>query len=259
MRRRIIEDKYSVPARLAGRLAVLAAAVAAIGIVAARKGLEPQSALAVLGGAIVLASIAVLSALVAFVAIWRSGRKGAGQALAGLVLALALLAYPAALAERMSRLPPLDDVSTDVVDPPAFSLARRALAAREGSTPRSVASSLREAQARAYPKILPILIDLDGPDAFAAVGKAITAAGWRIVASEPPGGRKGQGHIDAIATSLVLGLPYDITVRLRPLVGQTRIDLRSVARAHAYDLADNPRNIERFEKALEAEIDPSRN
>jgi hypothetical protein len=258
MRRLIIEEKYSVAALLARRLAFFAAAVALIGVLAARKGLDPQSALAVLGGAIVFAAGAVLCALVAFVMIWHNGRKGAGQALVGLVLALFLLAYPAALAERASRLPPFDDISTDVIDPPAFSLTHQALAARDGITPGSVPPSLREAQLRAYPKILPILIDLDGAEAFAAVEKAIRSAGWRIVSAQPPGGRKGQGHIDAIATSIFLAFPYDVTVRLRPLVGQTRIDLRSVARVHAYDLADNPRNIEKFEKALEAEIDRSK-
>lgn len=258
MRRLIIEDKYSAVALLSRRLAFLAVAVALIGIVAARRGLEPHSALAILGGAIVLALGAAACAIMAFALIWFSGRKGAGQALAGLLLATVLLAYPATLAERMSRLPPLDDISTDTSDPPAFSLTRQALAARDGETPASVPASLRETQARAYPKILPILIDLDGADAFSAVEKAITAAGWRIVATQPIGGRKGQGHIDAIASSLFLGFPYDVTVRLRPLVGQTRIDLRSVARVHTYDLADNPRNIEKFEKALEAEIDRSK-
>jgi hypothetical protein len=210
--------------------------------------------LAVLGAAIVLACGAVVLALVAFVIVWRSGRKGAGQALAGLFVALALLAYPAALVERASQLPPLFDVSTDVSDPPAFSLTRQAIAARDGITPRSVPSKLREAQLEAYPKILPILIALDGPEAFAAVVEAIDAAGWRIVAKVPPGRRSGQGHIDAVARSPFLGFPYDVTVRVRPQVGQTRIDLRSVARIHAYDLADNPRNVEIFEKALEAAI-----
>lgn len=258
MRRLIVEDKYSTSARLGRRLAVLAAAVALVGVVAARRGLDPPSALAILGGAIVLACGAALCALAAFASIWRTGRKGAGQALTGLVLAVALLAYPAVLAEHARRLPPLEDISTDTIDPPAFSLSRQALAAREGTTPASVAASLREAQARAYPKILPILIDLDGPDALSAVRKAITAAGWQIVEIRPPGARSGQGHIDAVARSLVLGFPYDITVRLRPLAGQTRIDLRSVARHGAYDLADNPRHVEAFERALEAEIEQPR-
>jgi hypothetical protein len=255
MRRLIIEDKWSMAALISRRLALFAMAVAVIGIVAARRGLEPQSVLGILAGAIVFACGAVLFALVAFVAIWRSGRRGAGNALAGLVLAIGLLAYPAALAERLSRLPPLGDITTDVADPPAFSLSRQALAARNGTTPASLAPSLREAQARIYPKILPILVDLDGAEAFTAVLKAMTAAGWRIVAAQPPGGRAGQGHIDAIARSLVLGFPYDVTVRLKPLVGQTRIDLRSVARISAYDPADNPRHVEKFEQALEAEID----
>jgi hypothetical protein len=258
MRRLIIEDKYSLAALLGRRLAVFAAAVALLGVIAARQGLEPRAALAILGGAVVFACAAIACAISAFAVIWWSGRRGAGQALAGLVLAIGLLAYPAALAERMSRLPQLDDISTDVVDPPAFSLSRRALDARHGTTPTSVPASLREAQARAYPKILPILIDFDGPDAFAAVRNAIEAAGWTIVVAEPPGGRMGRGHIDAVARSRVLGFPYDITVRLKPLVGQTRIDLRSVARAHAYDLAEIPRLVDTFEKALEAEINRSK-
>jgi plasmid stabilization system protein ParE len=254
MRRLIVEDKYSGAARAALRLAILAAAVAVLGIIASRRGLEPRSTLAVLGGALVLACGAALSAIAAYATIWVTGRKGAGRASAGLLFALAVLAYPAALAERAQRSPPLDDVSTDLTDPPAFSLSRRALEARDRATPESLPASARELQARAYPKILPILIDLDGPEAFAAVEKAIRAAGWRIVETELPGRRSRQGHIDAIAKSFFLGLPYDITVRLRPLVGQTRIDLRSVTRAHAFGLSDNPRNIDVFEKALAAEL-----
>lgn len=258
MQRLSIEDEYCVAALLGRRLAVFATAVALIGIVAARNGLEPQSALAVLASAIVVALGAVLCAFLAFGSIWATGRRGVGQALAGLLLALVLLAYPAALAIHGARLPRIADISTDIGDPPAFSLSQEALAARDGTTPGTVPASLREAQAHAYPKILPILVDLDGPEAFAAVERAVTAAGWRIVARQPPGRRSRHGHIDAIATSLFLGFPYDVTIRLRPLVGQTRIDIRSVARVHAYDLADNPRNIEKFEKALEAEIDRSK-
>ncbi|MGH6835463.1 MAG: DUF1499 domain-containing protein, partial [Methylocella sp.] len=151
--------------------------------------------------------------------------------------------------------PRLADISTDIADPPSYSLSHEALAARGDSTPPSVAIARRKAQIKAYPQIQPILLDLDAREAFDAALAALAANGWKIVEKRPPGGRAGLGHIDAIAASFILGLPSDITVRLRPLAGQTRIDIRSVSRLGPYDFGANPRNIARFEAALEAVVD----
>lgn len=255
MRRLIVEEPYSKAALLSRRLAVFALAVALVGVVAARGGLDPPSALAVLGGAIGIACGAVLSAVLAFVLIWRSGRKGAGQAAAGLFLALLLLAYPTYLAEKAMRLPRLADLTTDIADPPVFSLSRQAQAARGGLTPPSPPQSMRKRQAQAYPRVQPILLDLDAQEAFPAIVKAINASGWRIIEETPPGGRSGFAHIDAIARSVILGFPCDITLRIRPLAGQTRIDIRSVSRFGSFDFGANQHNIETFETALEAEVD----
>lgn len=247
MRRLIIEEPYSKAALLSRRLAVFSLAVALVGILGVWRGLD---LLAVLGGAVVIACIAILCAILAFVMIWRSGRKGAGEAFGGLVLAALLLAYPAYLAQRTLRLPHLSDISTDIADPPAFSLSHEALAARGDVTAPSIPISKRKAQLRAYPHIQPILLDLDAPEAFDAVQKAVTANGWKIVEQKPPGGRVGIGHVDAIATSFIFGFPSDVTLRLRPLAGQTRIDIRSVSRFGSFDFGADPRNIEKFEAAL---------
>ena len=110
MRRLIVEDPYSTSALLSRRLAALALAVALIGVAAARWGIEPSAALAVLSGSIGLAAGAILFALLAFVVIWRTGRQGAGQAAAGLFLALLLLAYPAFLAAKAAHAPRLTDL-----------------------------------------------------------------------------------------------------------------------------------------------------
>jgi uncharacterized protein (DUF1499 family) len=252
MRPVIIEEPYCKAALLSRRLAVFSAAVAVIGILGVARGLD---LVAVLGGAAVIAVLAVLSAILAFVIIWRSGRQGAGQALAGLVLAISLLAYPAYLAQQAVRLPRLADISTDVADPPSFSLSRAALAARGDMTPSSVAIAMRKEQIKAYPQIQPILVDLDAEEAFQATLKAVKANGWKIVEERPPGGRSGLGHIDAIATIFILGFPSDITVRLRPLAGRTRIDVRSVSRFGPYDFGAGPRNIGNFEAALEEAVD----
>lgn len=252
MRRLIIEESMSKAAVLSRQLAVFSLAVAIVGFLAVRRGLD---LLAVLGGALLISVVAILTAILAFVVIWRSGRKGAGQALAGLVLAASLLAYPAYLVQKTMRLPQLPDLSTDLTDPPNFSLSRAALAARGGRTPPSVALVQRKAQLKSYPQIQPILLDLDAPDAYGAALKAVTASGWKIVEQSPPGGRSGLGHIDAIASSFILGFPSDITVRLRPLAGQTRIDIRTVSRFGPYDFGANPHNIANFEAALTAVVD----
>jgi hypothetical protein len=251
MRRLIVEEPYSKAALLSRRLAVFSLAVAVIGNLGVARGVD---LLAVLGGAIAIACGAVLSALLALAIIWRSGRKGAGHALAGLVLATLLLAYPAYLAQQTMHLPRLADISTDIADPPNFSLSHEALAARGDTTPPSVAIARRKAQIKAYPQIQPILLDLDAREAFDAALKALAANGWKIVEQRPPG-RGGLGHIDAIATSFILGFPSDITLRLMPLAGQTRIDIRSVSRFGPYDAGAGPRNIASFEAALEAIVD----
>jgi uncharacterized protein (DUF1499 family) len=255
MRRLIVEDPYSTSALLSRRLAALALAVALIGVAAARWGIEPSAALAVLSGSIGLAAGAILFALLAFVVIWRTGRQGAGQAAAGLFLALLLLAYPAFLAAKAAHAPRLADLSTDIADPPVFSASRIAQAARGGATPRNPPAALRRAQAQAYPKILPILLDLDTDEAFSAVRKAVAASGWRLIEEIPPGGRMGIGHIDAIAHSMILGFPCDIALRIRPLAGQTRVDLRSASRFGPLDFGANQHNIAVFEAALQAQVD----
>jgi uncharacterized protein (DUF1499 family) len=252
MRRLIIEEPYSKAALLSRHLAVFSLTVAIVGIAGVSRGID---LLAVLGGSLLIACAAILAALVAFVAIWRSGRKGAGQAFAGLVLAALLLAYPAYLTGQTMRLPQLPDISTDLADPPNFSLSRAALAARGGTMPTSIAIVRRKAQLKAYPQIQPILLDLDAREAFDAAVKAVTATGWKIVEQRPPGGRSGLGHIDAIATSFILGFPSDVALKLRPLAGQTRIDIRSVSRFWPYDFGANPRHIANFEAALTAIVD----
>jgi uncharacterized protein (DUF1499 family) len=109
----------------------------------------------------------------------------------------------------------------------------------------------RRPQLKVYPQVQPILLDLDGEESFAAVLKAVSANGWRIVEQRAPGGRLGLGHVDAIAKSFILGFPSDITVRLRPLPSQTRIDIRSVSRFGPYDFGAGARNIASFESALD--------
>jgi uncharacterized protein (DUF1499 family) len=98
-----------------------------------------------------------------------------------------------------------------------------------------------------------VLLDLEADDAYKAVLKIAAAKHWQIVEQIPPGGRSGIGHVDAVVRGLVLGLRDDVTIRIRPLAGQTRVDIRSVSRVGRHDFGNNANRIEQFAAALQTE------
>lgn len=256
MRRLILEEPYSQTALWSRRLATFAIAVAGISVVLSRtRAVEITAGLAVFGAAVLIACIAVLFALTAAVIIWRTGRRGGAVAFAGLVLAALLLAYPAWLAVEAVQLPVINDVSTDLVDPPDFSLSARAQAARGFTTPAPLPDGWSDEQRRNYPDIQPIVLDLEADDTYQLVRKAVAALGWNIIDETPPGGRLGLGHIDAIDHTPIMGFPDDITIRIRPLAGQTRIDIRSASRYGRHDFGANARRIAAFSDELQTQLD----
>lgn len=259
MRRLIIEEPYSHAALWSRRLALFSLAVGAIAVILARsQAVDVTAALSVFAGAVLAGCIALLFAGTGAVVIWRTGRRGAGTVASGVVLAVLLLCYPAYLAANAVRLPVLNDVSTDLVDPPQFSRSTAALAARGQRTPDLPPAQIRQEQRLAYPSVQPILLDLEADETYQLVLRAIAARGWKVIEQTPPGGRIGVGHIDAVDRSLVMGFPDDVTIRMRPLAGQTRVDVRSVSRVGRHDYGANAQRILRFAAEVQAQLDAAK-
>jgi uncharacterized protein (DUF1499 family) len=177
-----------------------------------------------------------------------------GATVAAGFIAVLTLAYPSYLAFEALRLPVLSDISTDVTNPPYFSLSRAAYEARDGFQPKGLQQKQREAQRPAYPDVEPIVVDLDADEAFALVLKTAKAVGWKVVDQRPPGGRTGEGHADFLDKTLIMGFDEDITVRLKPLPGQTRIDLRAASRYGRHDFGANARRIMAFAEELQTQL-----
>jgi uncharacterized protein (DUF1499 family) len=182
----------------------------------------------------------------AFLRIWTEGRRGIGKAVLGLVLAGLVLGYPAYFVFRGITLPAINDITTDIENPPAFSRSQAALEARGGRIPPDPPAEDRSKQRDAYPQVAPLTLDLPPEDAYEIVRKAAQNRGWTIVESARPGGRIGLGRLDAIDYTFLLRLPDDVTVRLRPRADGTRIDVRSTSRIGHHDLGTNARRIRRF-------------
>ena len=256
MRRLILEEPWSAAALWCRRLALFALTVGAMSVGLARSGaVDATAVFAVFGAAVIVACFGLLLGGAGSVVIWRTGRRGVGSIVGGALLAGLLLAYPIWLAVQAIRLPALIDISTDLIDPPEFARSARALGARDGLFHEPIPQPAREAQRRAYPGVSPIILDLDADEAWQIVQKAVAARKWQVVDQVTPGGRIGIGHIDAIDKTLLMGFPQDVTIRVRPLAGQTRIDIRSASRFGRHDFGVNAQRIQRFAQELQTQLD----
>lgn len=247
MRRLLVEEPVTRAGAYARSVALLALVVTGIALVLVR---DPRTeigpALAALGGGLALALAAVALAFFAFIRIWREGARGLGAALGGVLIASLLLAYPAYAALKGLRLPAITDVTTDIEQPPAFSRSRAAFAARDGRYPPDPGPAAREAQRSAYTQVAPLTLDVDANEAFELARKAAVNRKWQVVEAIRPGGRVGNGRIEAVARTRLLNFPADVTVRVRPRGDGARIDVRSATRLGNRDFGDNADRIRAY-------------
>jgi uncharacterized protein (DUF1499 family) len=208
--------------------------------------IDYESGFIALGLGLGLGFVSILLSLFAFIRIWQEGRRGLGSAIKGIVLAVILLAYPAWFALKAATLPPINDITTDTENPPAFSRSRAALAARSGHVPSEPTPESREAQRESYEQIAPLFLDMGADEAFGLVGKAARNLGWEVVEEQAPNARTGTAHLEAIDRTFLLKLPDDVTVRVRPRADGARIDIRSASRLGTHDLGTNAKRIRAF-------------
>ena len=255
MRRIVLEEPYARTAVWSRSCALFAMAEAVIGILMARHGLNPTAAMAIEGGAVVIALFAMLFALIAVVVIWRTGYRGAGRLIVGLGLASLILAYPATLLLASRGAVSLADISTDVQDPPLFSTTASARAARENATYGVSSIAARDAQQRLYPDIEPLVLDIEPPDVFNLISKILAARHWRVIDAEVPLEQAGSGRIDAIASSTIMGFPADVTIRIRPSGDQSIVDIRSASRTRWHEPNADARRVQALASDIEDQVE----
>lgn len=235
LRRPFLEVPMSRLAAWSWRLAVFALIVVALSIVVVRSGLlEVYPSLAAFGAGLVFAAIAVLFALASFVSIWRQGYTGLGRALGALLLGLLLLAYPAYLGYRASKLPMIYDITTDTENPPRFDQLAHVRPNDRLSYPKQFAAL----QEQAYPDIEPLEVDAAPRTAFKVTLEVIEKRKWRVIDARAPERRR-DGIIEAVARTPIMGFPDDVVIRISPEDTGARIDVRSASRYGAADLGTN--------------------
>jgi hypothetical protein len=257
MRRRLFhEQAVSGLAIWARRVALFSLAATLIAIIIVRSGaLDIVPALSTLGGALVLACVAILLAFGAGISIWRDGTGGGRYAVMAILIGLAQIGYPAYLGIKAMRLPAIYDITTDPIDPPQFDAIAR-LRPRDANPVVYAGLYAAEQQHAAYSDIEPDDTNSTPQEAYDAAMKVITKRKWRVVASRPPQTspvaplRAGEtrsakqplgrdGIIEAVARTPILGFRDDVVVRIRQTSDGARIDVRSASRYGRNDLGGN--------------------
>ena len=256
-RRHFTEQPISRLAIWARRIALFSLAATLVAVIVVRSGaLEIVPALSTLAGALVLACVAILLAFGAGIVIWREGVAGGRHAVTAFFIGAALIAYPAYLGIKASRLPAIYDITTDPIDPPRFDAIAR-LRPRDANPVTYAGLYAAEQQHTAYSDIEPDDTTATPQEAYDAAMKVITKRRWRVVDARPPQGplpriidaRAAQGAavrdgiIEAVARTPILGFRDDVVVRVRATSEGARIDVRSASRYGRHDLGTNAKRV----------------
>lgn len=206
-------------------------------------------------GAAGLAIVALLLALLV------PPRRGALAAFIALAVPAAGLGYGYQVMQTVKDVPPIHDVSTDLVDPPTFSAgvieARgktpggNALdlqtaeipAAAKARFPKFAGRKVVEVHAAEYGDLKTVISDLAPVDIFQIVLDAANTQGWDVKKVD-----QASGVIEAQSQSFWFGFIDDIVIRVRPLPDGTGsvVDVRSTSRVGLSDMGMNAKRVRTF-------------
>ncbi len=113
--------------------------------------------------------------------------------------------------------PPIQDISTDLFEPPEFWYAPNV----KVYNPLAIA----DMQMEAYPEVEPAVLSLPFEQVFGLMQQIILDTGWEVHAVEPENGR-----IEATETTFWFGFSDDVVIRVTREGDSSVVDIRSTSR-----------------------------
>ncbi|MCG3880239.1 DUF1499 domain-containing protein [Psychrobacter sp. Ps6] len=192
----------------------------------------------------VFAGIAALI-LLAIQLLFKRNTASIGSALISAVLAITAIAIPLSMMNTAKNVPPIHDISTDLVNPPAFV----AIAPLRADAPNPVAYDgieTAEQQRIGYPELQTLRYEQTQPELIAASTQAIENLGWELVNIDAD-----KGIIEATDTTAWFGFKDDVVVRIVDNENERLVDIRSKSRVGGSDLGKNAARVHGFIKELD--------
>jgi hypothetical protein len=237
-------------------LAVFSVIAVLVSILIVRFGfLEMKPALATFFGALGIAGLSILVGLAAFASIWQNGSRGMSRILLALLIDGIVLAYPAYLGLQYRKLPPIHDITTDVLDPPRFEALAR-LRAGEGANSAVYAGLYSAEQQRtAYPDIETVEVEMAVQRAYELTLQLVNKRKWLVIDERPPQLPRRIGRIEAVARTPIMGFREDVSIRVTPDGEDSRVDIRSSSRYFEGDLGSNAARVTKLIEDINSAVE----
>jgi uncharacterized protein (DUF1499 family) len=182
---------------------------------------------------------------IAAVVMTRSAPQGPGRSAGWLGMASGMVILTVAIAGSGGggSVPAINDITTDLEDPPQFAQASVVpdFEGRDMSYPQAFVEQVRSF----YAEVQPVRLDQDAATAYQKAVATVQALGWEIAYQDASA-----MTIDARDTSLVFKFVDDIVVRVRTDGSGAIVDIRSKSRDGKSDLGANAARIKEFVAAL---------
>jgi len=147
------------------------------------------------------------------------------------------IAMPLNMMNKAKSVPPIHDISTDLVNPPEFV----AIAPLRADAPNPVAYDgieTAEQQRESYPELQTLTYPQPKAELVAAVEQAVKNLGWELVNTDTS-----KGIVEATDTTMWFGFKDDVVVRVGDQGSERLVDIRSKSRVGGSDLGKNAERI----------------
>ena len=191
------------------------------------------------------AGIAAL-VLLAIQLLFKRNTASIGSALASAVLAVAAIAVPLGMMNTAKNVPPIHDISTDLVNPPEFV----AIAPLRADAPNPLAyagAEVAEQQRTAYPDLQTLTYAQSKSELIKAAQQAMENLGWELVNTDVD-----EGIVEATETTAWFGFKDDVIIRVTDNDSERLVDIRSKSRVGQSDLGKNAARIHSFIEELDS-------
>ena len=169
-----------------------------------------------------------------------------GSTIMALLLSTIAIAIPLSMLNKGKSVPPIHDISTDLVNPPEFV----AIAPLRADAPNPVEYAGVEAatqQRAAYPELQTLNYPQSKSELVEATKQAIDHLGWQLVNIDAD-----QGIIEATDRTMWFGFKDDVVVRITDNGSRRLVDIRSKSRVEGSNLGKNAERIHGFIEELDS-------
>ena len=169
-----------------------------------------------------------------------------GSTIMALLLSTIAITIPLSMLNKGKSVPPIHDISTDLINPPEF-VAIAPLRADAPNPVEYAGVEVATQQRAAYPELQTLNYTQSKSELVEATKQAIDNSGWQLVNIDA-----NQGIVEATDRTMWFGFKDDVIVRITDNGSKRLVDIRSKSRVGGSDLGKNAERIHGFIEELDS-------